>query len=51
MNEELRLTINQWMEAIGTAIEIFGIAVIVIGIAWSTYSYLQRPAFPDHPIQ
>ena len=44
MNEELRLTINQWMEAIGTAIEIFGIAVIVIGIAWSTYSYLQRPA-------
>lgn len=41
MNEDVQLTINQGIEAIGIAIEIFGVAVIVIGIVWSTYTYLQ----------
>ena len=31
------------IRVVGSAIEIFGVFIIVIGIAWSTYVHLQRP--------
>lgn len=31
------------VRAVGSAIEIFGVLIIVIGIAWSTYVHLLRP--------
>jgi uncharacterized membrane protein len=34
--------IGPWIHAIGGVIEIFGVLVIVFGIAWSTFPFLQR---------
>ena len=34
--------VDQTIRLVGSGIEIFGVLVIVIGIAWSTYLYLQR---------
>jgi uncharacterized membrane protein len=31
------------IRVVGSAIEIFGVLIIVIGIAWSTYVHLLRP--------
>ena len=34
--------VSHWIRATGTGIEAFGVLVIVAGIAWSTYLFLQR---------
>jgi uncharacterized membrane protein len=31
------------IRVVGSAIEIFGVLIIVIGIAWATYAHLRRP--------
>jgi uncharacterized membrane protein len=31
------------IQVVGSGIEIFGVLIIVTGIAWSTYIHLQRP--------
>ena len=38
----LEVTVGHWIHAVGGVIEIFGVLVIVIGIAWSTFPFLQR---------
>ena len=38
----LEVTIGHWIRTVGGVIEIFGVLVIVIGIAWSTFPFLQR---------
>ena len=38
----LEVTIGHWIRFVGGGIEIFGVLVIVLGIAWSTYLYLHR---------
>jgi uncharacterized membrane protein len=39
--------VGQSLHVVGNGIEIFGVLVIVIGIAWSTYLYLRRRAASD----
>ena len=34
--------VDQAIRIVGSGIEVFGVLVIVIGIAWSTYRYLRR---------
>jgi uncharacterized membrane protein len=34
---------DQAIRMVGSGIEIFGVLIIVIGIAWSTYLHLRRP--------
>ena len=36
------VTIGHWIRFVGGGIEIFGVLVIVLGIAWSTYLFLHR---------
>lgn len=38
----LEVTIGHWIRAVGSGIEVFGVLVIVVGIAWSTARYLRR---------
>ena len=38
----LEVTIGHWIRFVGGGIEIFGVLVIVLGIAWSTYLFLHR---------
>jgi uncharacterized membrane protein len=38
----LEASIGHWIRIVGSGIEIFGVLVIVLGIAWSTYLFLQR---------
>jgi hypothetical protein len=38
----LEVTIGHWIRFVGGGIEIFGVLVIVLGIAWSTFPFLQR---------
>src|SRR5262245_60456732 len=33
---------SHWIRAVGSAIEAFGVLIIVLGIAWSTLLYLRR---------
>src|SRR5262245_48818348 len=40
--------VSQWIRATGTGIEAFGVLVIVAGIAWSTYLFLQRRKAERH---
>jgi uncharacterized membrane protein len=35
--------IDQIIRVVGSGIEVFGVLIIVSGIAWSTYLYLRRP--------
>jgi uncharacterized membrane protein len=39
---------GHWIRAVGTGIEAFGVLVIVAGIAWSTYLFLQRRTPAQH---
>ena len=39
----LESVVDPAIRVVGSGIEIFGVLIIVIGIAWSTYLYLQRP--------
>jgi uncharacterized membrane protein len=38
----IETTIGQWIRIVGSGIEIFGVLVIVLGIAWSTYRFVQH---------
>ncbi len=38
----LEAAIGHWIRFVGSIIEIFGVLVIVLGIAWSTYLFVQR---------
>jgi uncharacterized membrane protein len=38
----LEAAIGHWIRIVGSGIEIFGVLVIVLGIAWSTYLFLQH---------
>jgi len=40
----LESTVGQWIRVVGNGIEIFGVLVIVVGIAWSTWLFLRRRA-------
>jgi uncharacterized membrane protein len=40
----LEAVIGEWLRLVGTAIDIFGVAVIVAGISWSTVGFLSRLA-------
>jgi uncharacterized membrane protein len=37
----LETTIGLWIRLVGSGIEVFGVLVIVVGIAWSTLLYLR----------
>jgi len=34
--------INEWIRLVGTAIEVFGVILIVAGIVWATWIFLSR---------
>lgn len=34
------LTIGQWIDLVGTLIDLFGVTVIVVGILWATASFI-----------
>ena len=38
----LEASIGHWIRTVGSLIEIFGVLVIVLGIAWSTYLFIHR---------
>ena len=38
----IETAVGHWIRLIGDGIDIFGVAVIVIGIVWSTYGFLRR---------
>jgi len=40
----LERVIGHWLHVVGNGIEVFGVLVIVAGIAWSTYLYVNRRA-------
>lgn len=39
---DLDAAVSYWIHLVGTGIEIFGVLVIVLGIGWSTYLYVDR---------
>ena len=39
----LEPTVDIFIRVVGSGIEVFGVVVIVIGIAWSTYRQLRQP--------
>jgi uncharacterized membrane protein len=39
----LEPSVDQFIRIVGSGIEIFGVLIIVIGIAWSTYRQLKQP--------
>lgn len=43
----LEPTVSQWIRIVGVAIEVFGVASIVIGIVWSTVAFLARSSVDD----
>ena|SRR5438093_6362277 len=43
----LERVISHWLHVVGNGIEVFGVLVIVAGIAWSTYLYVSRRADQD----
>ena len=34
--------VSHWIRVVGTAIDIFGVLVIVIGITWATYAFVRN---------
>lgn len=40
--KELDSAVSHWIQIIGNGIEVFGVLVIVIGIAWSSYLFFHR---------
>jgi uncharacterized membrane protein len=40
--------VGVWIHAVGLGIEIFGVLVIVLGIAWSTLQYARQRAAEEH---
>jgi uncharacterized membrane protein len=39
----LEPVVDSFIRVVGSGIEVFGVVVIVIGIAWSTYRQLRQP--------
>lgn len=44
----LRLAIDIWLGMVGVALDIFGVLVIVGGIAWATYWFARRHSGIEH---
>jgi uncharacterized membrane protein len=44
----LEAAVGQWVRTVGIGIDIFGVLIIVVGIAWSTYRFLQRRMEESH---
>jgi uncharacterized membrane protein len=38
----LEASVGHWVRGVGVGIDAFGVLIIVLGIAWSTYRFLQR---------
>ncbi len=34
--------VSQWIRFVGVAIDVFGVVIIVIGLAWATFAFLRR---------
>ena len=43
----LERVVGHWLHVVGNGIEVFGVLVIVAGIAWSTHLYVNRRADPE----
>ena len=48
---DIDTAIGRWIHVVGSGIEIFGVMVIVIGIAWSTFLYLHRRMAEQHYVE
>jgi uncharacterized membrane protein len=44
----LDAAVGYWIHFVGVGIEIFGVLVIVLGIAWSTLLYVRQRAAEEH---
>jgi uncharacterized membrane protein len=44
----LEASIGHWVRGVGIGIDLFGVLIIVLGIAWSTYRFLQRRMEESH---
>ena len=44
----LEQVVGHWIRVIGVGIDVFGVLVIVIGIAWATYAFLLRRMAEQH---
>ncbi len=44
----LEAVIGHWIRIIGIGIDLFGVVIIVVGIAWSTFRFLQRHMAEQH---
>jgi uncharacterized membrane protein len=44
----LEASIGHWVRGVGVAIDVFGVLIIVLGIAWSTYQFVQRRMEESH---
>jgi uncharacterized membrane protein len=44
----LEASVGQWVRGVGVGIDVFGVLIIVVGIAWSTYRFLQRRMEESH---
>ena len=47
-NAEFDTIIGHWIRLVGDGIDIFGVAIIVIGIIWSTYCFVQPHLQEQH---
>lgn len=45
---DLEAVIGHWIRIIGIGIDVFGVLIIVVGIAWSTYRFLRRHMEEQH---
>jgi uncharacterized membrane protein len=45
---DLDVAVGYWINLVGNGIEIFGVLVIVLGICWSTFLFVQRRTPEQH---
>ena len=45
MPKSAEFVVDHGLRLVGSAIEVFGVLIIVVGIGWSTYRYLRGPSF------
>ena len=45
---DLDAAVGYWLHLVGNGIEIFGVLVIVLGIGWSTFLYVQQRMAEPH---
>jgi uncharacterized membrane protein len=48
MSTAFEAPVNNWIHIVGTWIEILSVLIIVLGIVWSTYLFVQRRDEPRH---